>query len=212
MANPELSRRAARLFNDYKVPLDKGFDWAVEIETAKSVSDLSEELQKFLSKPYFINPRPKSLEKHLAGQHDQSEHGNRAGSSVSNKLTRSVLDRVRAKGGLSVRMRDGSEPVKGYMVSRKGMSKIVADKDFFDANKGKKILADYLKEHKTELGTGKDYLGIWHNKKNHKVYLDVSMNIMSRRNAIELGKKNNQISIWDVVKLDEIETGGTGND
>lgn len=61
MANPELSRRAARLFNQYKVPLDKGFDWAIELESAESEKDLSLELQKFLSEPYFIKPRPKKI-------------------------------------------------------------------------------------------------------------------------------------------------------
>jgi hypothetical protein len=58
MVSPELSRKAARLFNQYKVPLDKGFDWAVEIETSKSEEDLSPELQKFLAEPYFINAKP----------------------------------------------------------------------------------------------------------------------------------------------------------
>jgi hypothetical protein len=61
MVNPELSRRAARLFNQYKVPIDKGFEWAIEIESSKSEKDLSPELQKFLSEPYFINPKPKKV-------------------------------------------------------------------------------------------------------------------------------------------------------
>lgn len=78
MANPELSRLAAKTFNQYKVPLDKGFDWAIEIESAKSMNDLSSELQSFLTNPYFINPKPKLLEKHLAGRHDQASHGQRA--------------------------------------------------------------------------------------------------------------------------------------
>jgi hypothetical protein len=56
MVNPELSRLAARLFNKYKVPIDKGFDWATELETANSEEDLSPELRAFLEKPYFINP------------------------------------------------------------------------------------------------------------------------------------------------------------
>lgn len=62
MANPELSKKAARLFNQYKVPLDKGFSWAIEIEKAKSEEDLSPELQKFLANPYFINPKPEKKE------------------------------------------------------------------------------------------------------------------------------------------------------
>jgi len=61
MANPELSRKAARLFNQYKVPLNKGLDWAIQIEAANSEKDLPLELQKFLSEPYFINPKPEKI-------------------------------------------------------------------------------------------------------------------------------------------------------
>jgi hypothetical protein len=75
MVSPELSRKAAKLFNDYKVSIDKGFDWAIELESAKSEADLSPELQKFLAEPYMMRTKPKSLEKHLSGQHDQSTHG-----------------------------------------------------------------------------------------------------------------------------------------
>jgi hypothetical protein len=56
MTNPELSRLAARLFNKYKVPTDKGFDWAAELAKADSEEDLSPELRAFLEKPYFIDP------------------------------------------------------------------------------------------------------------------------------------------------------------
>jgi hypothetical protein len=58
MANPKLSRLAARLFNQYKVPIDKGFEWATEIEIVDSEKDLSPELKSFLKKPYDIIPRP----------------------------------------------------------------------------------------------------------------------------------------------------------
>lgn len=65
MAIPELSRKAARIFNKYKVPLDIGFDWAIEIEAAKSEEDLSLELQAFLKHPYFIKRRPKPIKQLL---------------------------------------------------------------------------------------------------------------------------------------------------
>jgi hypothetical protein len=55
MTNPELSRLAARLFNKYKVPIDKGFEWAAEIAKASSEGDLSSELRDFLKNPYYIN-------------------------------------------------------------------------------------------------------------------------------------------------------------
>ena len=54
MANPELSRKAADLFNKYKVPMDIALSWATQIEAAKSEDNLSQDLQDFLSKPYFI--------------------------------------------------------------------------------------------------------------------------------------------------------------
>jgi hypothetical protein len=37
------------------------------------------------------------------------------------------------------------------------------------------------------------------------------MKIGDRQSAINSGVKNDQISIWDVVNFEEIETGGTGN-
>jgi hypothetical protein len=158
----------------------------------------------------------KSFEKHLTGKHDQSSHsGGGAGkapkTAVGEKLTASVLENVKANGGLSVRLTNGSQPTSGYMVSRKGFGAIHPAKDFFNPEKGKQILSDYLKKNKQFLSTGKDYLGLWHNKKNGNVYLDVSMKIGDRQSAINSGVKNDQISIWDVVNFEEIETGGTGN-
>ena len=42
------------------------------------------------------------------GSHKQEDHGNWAIGRVSAKLTQSILDRVKANGGLSVNMKDGS--------------------------------------------------------------------------------------------------------
>jgi hypothetical protein len=156
------------------------------------------------------------VSKHLTGKHDQSSHsGGGAGkapkTAVGEKLTASVLENVKANGGLSVRLTNGSQPTSGFMVSRKGFGAIHPAKDFFNPEKGKQMLSDYLKKNKQYLSTGKDYLGVWHNKKNGMVYLDVSMKIADRQSAINSGIKNDQISIWDVTNFEEIETGGTGN-
>ncbi len=153
--------------------------------------------------------RAEDVSKH--GSHDQSSHGNWATGGVSTGLTQSVLDRVKANGGLSVNMRDGSEPTKGYMVaSPVKKAPIVDADDFYDPVKGRKILADFVKANKKDLGGGKKYLGLWHNKDDNKVYLDVSQNVQDRGRAVELGRQRNQISIWDVVNFEEIGTGGTG--
>lgn len=83
MANPELSRLAARLFNQYKVPLRKGFDWATEIETADSEENLSSELREFLKKPV-----------------------ERAGSAPTNTEKQAATERVIDSSGVKVTKKD----------------------------------------------------------------------------------------------------------
>jgi len=123
----------------------------------------------------------------------------------------SILDRVKANGGLSVNMVNGSEPTSGYMVAKgTEYGKTVSADDFYDPQKGPKILADYMKQNKADLGTGKNYLGLWHNTEDGKVYLDVSQNIQDKGAAISAGQARDQISIWDVANFAEVQTGGTG--
>ena len=148
------------------------------------------------------------------GSHDQKTHGRRYGASgrLNPEIAVSIIERVRATGGLSVSMVDGSEPPDGYMVARVGVkAAIVEADDFYDTPKGTAALASFLIDNKAEL-TGGDYLGVWHDTNGGKVYLDVSENVKDRETAIRLGSpsERNQISIWDVVEGKEIPTGGTG--
>lgn len=153
--------------------------------------------------------RAKDVAKH--GDGDQTAHGNRYGVDVDPEIVRSVLSRVKENGGLSVSLKDGSEPTKGYMVAKgKKFAAIVKADDFFDETKGAEILSSYMKQNKSDLATGKNYLGLWHNKDDGQVYLDVSENIMDEGEAISRGQSRDQISIWDVANFKEIETGGTG--
>ena len=151
------------------------------------------------------------MEKH--GAHDQKTHGNWAtGASMGEGVASSILERVRDNGGLSVNMVDGSEPTSGYMVAKGSQyGSIATEADFYDPIKGPKILADYMKNNKSDLATGKNYLGLWHNKADGQVYLDISENIQNVDTARTLGAKRDQISIWDVANFAEIETGGTGS-
>jgi hypothetical protein len=159
--------------------------------------------------PVLIENYKEPVSKH--GSHDQKTHGNWA-TGMGAGVADSILTRVRENGGLSVNMVDGSEPTSGYMVAKGSQYGSIVDAvDFYDPVKGPKALADYMKKHKDQLGGGKNYLGLWHNTADGKVYLDVSENIQSKERAISAGQKQDQISIWDVVNFAEIETGGTGS-
>ena len=150
--------------------------------------------------------------KHYAGRHDQSTHGNWAGGAISMGpgVAASILERVKANGGLSVNMLDGSEPTSGFMVAKGGTKGAIVDaSEFFDPQGGADSLSSFLKTYRTSLTKG-SYLGLWHNTGDGKVYLDVSDNIQDRQKAITAGKRRNQISIWDVANFEEVNTGGTG--
>lgn len=145
------------------------------------------------------------------GSHNQKDHAGKGATSVSPEVAASVLDRVRENGGLSVNMLDGSEPTSGYMVAKGGTKGAILDADeFYDPVKGPAALSAFVKQYRSDLGTGKSYLGLWHNTEDGKVYLDVSDNIMDRSRAVSAGRRRNQISIWDVANFAEISTGGTG--
>jgi hypothetical protein len=154
--------------------------------------------------------RAKDVKKH--GDHDQSSHGSWAqGLQVAPEIVRSTLESVKANGGLTVDMKDGSSPKDGFMVAKgKKFAAIVKADDFFDEAKGAEILSSYMKQHKSEFNNSNNYLGLWHNTNDGQVYLDVSENIKDEGEAISRGRERDQISIWDVANLKEIETGGTG--
>jgi len=161
---------------------------------------------------YEITMPAEDLHKHLQGKHDQKDHGRRASSTTLDpEVATSIIERVRAQGGLSVSMIDGSEPPDGYMVARtKGVKASIAEaSDFYDPQRGPEVLGSFLKDNKAQL-TGGDYLGLWHDTNSGKVFLDVSQNVKDRATAERLGRERDQISIWDVVEGQEIQTGGTG--
>jgi len=134
-----------------------------------------------------------------------------SGTGVGSEVAQSILERVKANGGLSVKVVSGNEPTSGYMVAKgTTFGATVSASEFYDPNKGPKILADYAKKHKSDLINGKYYLGLWHNTGDGNVYLDVSENIQNRETAIHAGQSRDQISIWDVTNFAEIQTGGSG--
>jgi GNAT superfamily N-acetyltransferase len=169
------------------------------VDSNLDLSQYPQEWQKII--------RGESVQKH--GTHDQSSHGNWA-DGVSSTVVEDIQRFTREWGGLSISMVDGSMPDKGFMVAKPPeFSHVVDEADFFDPIKGPKILADYMKKNRADLGRGgKDYLGTWLN--GGKIYLDVSQNMMNREESIRVGRERNQKAIWDVVNQVEIDTGGTG--
>jgi hypothetical protein len=158
--------------------------------------------------------------KHLPGKHNQSDHGRTRGrgaggatATFRNSILNNIIETTRQNTGMSVQIDSGNTPTTGYMVSRNpddGMTEILSPEVFFGPQ-GRQAMVDFIMKHQNAMSGADTYLGLWYDKDGTgQVYLDISDNIRDRQTAIDTGRRNNQIAIWDVVGMDIIDTGGTG--
>lgn len=82
----------------------------------------------------------------------------------------------------------------GFMVSLNGFERIYQDIKFIDL----KMVKSYLKKAKEKNA----FVGFWVSDK--KIYIDLSINVNERGEALELAKQNNQLAIFDCLNLKEI--------
>ena len=71
-------------------------------------------------------------------------------------------------------------------------------------------LRDYIKKHGALLKKDENYLGLWFNKQDGNLYLDVSEVVDDLETAKSLGADRDQIAIWDIFNKAEVPTGGSG--
>lgn len=127
--------------------------------------------------------------------------------------------------GFSIHPITGQSPTTGFMVSLPPEYGRVIPLSDFTSERGPQIVADYLMQVRqylndnavlggTRLPEGDQtselniYAGAW--VQDGQVFLDTSQQVDSRQDAVTLGKRRNQIAIYDVVAGQSIEVGGTG--
>lgn len=73
-------------------------------------------------------------------------------------------------------------------------------------------IAQYLEDNADFLLNKNYALGGWFNTDSKEVYLDIAVTIPKEKQAvaIDLGKKTNQLAVFDLETFNEIKTGGTG--
>lgn len=93
--------------------------------------------------------------------------------------------------GFSYNINNGdSNPDSGYMVSQKGYEQT--------APQGCDLVAfgrNYFLLHAEQLADPTAYMGCWYTE--GRFVFDISHNIASKDNAIEMGMRNDQEAIWD---------------
>lgn len=107
---------------------------------------------------------------------------------------KSIINQVKLNGGATLKADYSNANLKsGYVASIFGYEKTYN----MDALNMEQLSADmqayskYVSEHQNA------YIGLWID--NGMLYLDISKHIAKKQNAIEFGKRNNQLSVYDVI-------------
>ena len=133
-------------------------------------------------------------------------HGGRVGEiggSAPSDVAQTAFSETMRTGGASVNFK-GRAPKDGYMVSpykdREAISQFTKDK-----STEVKTFKEYQQLNKEFIAQKNHYLGAWVDK--DKLYLDISVNVRDKAEAMDLAKQNNQLAMWDVAKKEEVTIG-----
>jgi hypothetical protein len=119
-----------------------------------------------------------------------------------------ALERRARMGGFTFDPHRSVYPKSGLAVAMPGHSKIIPARKF-----GREQLDAYLDEHrKTIESNPQAHIGGWYDRKHDEIVLDVVEVFPKnqRAKAISAGRKRNEQAIFDLERLEEIPTGGTG--
>lgn len=132
------------------------------------------------------------------------------GASIERAISR-TFSNAQGAGGITIKVPNGEEPKTGYVVATSTKWTVTVDnaKQKTRAELKTEIKA-YVKKYRSRLNQDGLYLGLWYNKKDGKLYLDISEVLQDKEAARKLGASRDQIAIWDIFNKIEIPTGGSG--
>ncbi|GHF38823.1 hypothetical protein GCM10010218_20080 [Streptomyces mashuensis] len=114
-----------------------------------------------------------------------------------NAATTTLLDQIRGTGGATYAP-DRPAPASGFMVSLNGSERTIPLAEF-----GPTELVNYMQEYAYRIDSDpRLYYGAWVD--GGTVYLDISMNIADRAEALLMGEFESQKAIYDVTTGDVI--------
>ncbi len=100
--------------------------------------------------------------------------------------------------GASLSLQDAQKPSKGFMVSLRGYEQKIEATRFIVGSE----IAEYLQDNVANarrLKAGPLFLGSWYDDATARVYLDLSICVASKGQAVEVARKNNQRAFYDVT-------------
>lgn len=115
-------------------------------------------------------------------------------------------------GGATWDPRTKMSPVTGFCVSPYPERGVVVE-DYRDPEKFVRTLNKFRSDNADLFGKPGNYIGLWNNPEDGKVYLDVSRNVASAEEARNICDHNEQIAFFDLQNYSSVETatGKTAN-
>ena len=123
--------------------------------------------------------------------------------------------------GMSLQLTDASVPTDGYMVACdpgdnadirkatvKPASEFSSQEEYEEEFKSQ--MADFVRRNADVLTRDGMHLGTWLDPETGICYFDISERVEDVEEAKRLGAQRNEISVWDVKNMTEIDTGGDG--
>lgn len=156
-----------------------------------------------------------TVEFYEEGKHPRGKDGRwgPSGGGPSPAVTPSVVRRETvAHGGMTMRRLTGEVPKTGFVVSEFPQHSLVLGLDDLNREPGRVKLKSWLRSKAKILDQPENFMGSWHDVDGGNAYMDIVRVFPAgqRAQAIEAGRKANQIAIWDLGESTEIDTGGTG--
>jgi hypothetical protein len=142
-------------------------------------------------------PKKDTRKKHLAGQHDQSTHGNRGEGARAESA-----EKLEERGGFTYSL-SGKQPKEGLALSPyKDRETKIPFKEFSEDD-----LKRFEKRNDDLLSKPDHYVGGWHNTEDGYVYLDVSIVVDTRDRAEDLARQHSQLAYYDLGKGEVVNVG-----
>lgn len=140
----------------------------------------------------------------------QRDRSGRWGSNSWYKInTKEQVSSHKKNGGSTYDPRTGKS-----LAGEKGMGSVALFKSrsvILDVDLDEDILEKYIEDNKDLLNSadGQYSVGTWYGGDPKQLWLDVAF-VTDLKNAVKLGKENNQVAIFDLETLLDVPTGGTG--
>lgn len=122
-------------------------------------------------------------------------------------LTSAISD-LKVNGGFSYCAATDSTPADGYMVALTGQTAQFPVEILDDEDAAAKAIVEYMTMRFEIFAQPDVYVGGW--IEDGKLWLEPSIRVMDRDEAIKLGQETDQIAVYDVKAGDVIQTGGNG--